>query len=256
MKSAIHSSDYELLIAHEDANPLPILKFNLKVWEISDLSNPQLILYQRCVTHQLNIRINVIRCSVLGSTKVEIPTFDKGVQIYDASLKEMLAPHTIISNYHKFLKQFDATEFGRYMPNFTRYKHEIENAQCLVDVLMTAESVYKCLMQMFNNKEMFDELYNHEHYRSMYYAAEIMFGLWDTGLCYVVNDVRNVDIQVEFKELLSNHCSENEYFKDNEGFMSHYSPQGIDLPRCIEACEVRLELINLLKTDLENIEED
>lgn len=256
MKDKQHSSDYELLVAHKDSSPLPMLKFNLEEWEIRESNKLQINKYERCVTNQLNIEFDMNRSLALGSTRVEIPTVYEGVQMYEASLKECLVPHTIINNYHEFHKQFDHTAFGKHSFNLKGYKREIETAQCLVDVLMSAEAAYKQLIRMFSDNKIFNELYDHKHSKSMYHKMEYILAIWNTGLCYVVNEAHNSSITAEFEKLVSKYCSNHEYFKDNKGFMPHYSQQGIDLPRCIEACEVRLELIDLLKTDLENMEED
>lgn len=245
-----HSSDFKLITEHEKGAKLPILKFNLEEWEIANLETSHKRVYEKCVLNQLNIRFTFNIGYRLGNTSVSIPTFSDTKRKYQASLDELLNPYTIIPNYHEFVDQFYATHFGKISYRLNGFKNYIKDADNVIDVIREVEEAYVFLIKLFKEEQVFTELHNHKHSYSMYLRVEQIFSLWETGLCFIIDRIRNVVIKNELEKLIAKHCPEGEYFKDNEGFLKHYGSEKINLEACIEACEVRLELINLIKEDL------
>lgn len=245
-----HSSDYNLLVAHKSGDPLPRLNFNLKEWELAELTTKHRALYSDCVVNQLNIYFPLEISDSLNN-EVEIPTFYANkVHYYKVSLEEVLNPGTIIYNYNRFIKQFYNTELGEICRKLNDCTEVVLLAHSVSYMLKVTKDAYNLLIKLFENESLFTELYKNSCDEVIYRELDQVFDLWETGLCNVINHVKDDKVGEELDIMVSKYCSGEEYFKNNQGFLRHYDTQHINLPECIEACKVRLELIDLLEEDL------
>lgn len=245
-----HSSDFKCL----QQNRYGVrLKFNLHEWEVEEMTENMCRKYLNCVQDQLGISINTV-----GTLKSEdVWCLPRSSDILDMSVtytpttREILRPLELIGNYEIFYKYIYRSRVNNYITKVVSLMVHGDNTTDKW-FLLNAKASYECLVRMFENESLFQDIQNHKQAENINLWIGRSLNMFSTGLCNTVSKVKmNYAVKESVRKHINKYCDLGTYYKSVNGFDVHIDLKtGFDLPECIESCKARLELIDLMLNDL------